>query len=72
MLDDVHVRCSTCRTALSAQVLWATGDACPRCSQRLLVTSSRRPAARGADGKTTAVLITGSPRVVARHPIARR
>jgi len=54
MVERAHVRCPTCRAVVPAMLLWAVGDACPRCQRALRVVGGR--AAQGA--------VRGNTRVV--------
>jgi len=54
MVERAYVRCPACRSVVPAMLLWAVGDACPRCQRALRVVGRRR--AQGAvRGNTRAV-----------------
>jgi len=55
-----QVRCPVCRSAVPAMVLWAVGDACPRC-HRALHLATRRPSSTGVLGKPLALRESRSP-----------
>ena len=57
MVQRAQVRCPVCRSVVPAMLLWAVGDACPRC-HRALSLRGQRPAAAGSPGKA----LTGSAR----------
>lgn len=42
MVERAHVRCPVCRSVVPAMLLWAVGDACPRCHRALHVARRRR------------------------------
>ena len=42
MVERAHVRCPVCRSAVPAMLLWAVGDACPRCHRALYLARRRR------------------------------
>jgi hypothetical protein len=46
-----RVRCPTCRSAVPATMLWATGDACPSCLRPLHVPDRREMRKREPHGK---------------------
>jgi hypothetical protein len=54
MVERAHVRCPVCRSAVPAMLLWAVGDACPRC-HRALYLARRRRAPGGLFGNTLAL-----------------
>ena len=67
MADQVLVRCCVCRSVVLLAVLWAVGECCPQCSQRLYA-ARRRPNRDGVPGRATALLDAagGLPRLAAR------
>jgi len=42
MVERAHVRCPVCRSVVPAMLLWAVGDACPRCHRALYLARRRR------------------------------
>jgi len=50
MVERAHVRCPVCRSIVPAMLLWAVGDACPRCHRALhLARRQRAPGGLFAD-----------------------
>jgi hypothetical protein len=71
MVDRIRVRCRVCRSSVPVTVLWAVGEACPRCSQPLYV-ARRRPRPAGVLGETIALRHLGASAEVVRPGVAKR
>ena len=59
MIERIRVRCPTCRCTLPLTVLWAVGEVCPRCSQRVNA-ARRRSKPAGVAGQALALLTAES------------
>jgi hypothetical protein len=58
MVERSQVRCPVCRSVVPAMLLWAVGDACPRCHQALHVRGQDGPVSRPQDGASGASAVT--------------
>jgi hypothetical protein len=65
MVERAHVRCPACKSVVPAMLLWAVGDACPRC-QRALRVVRWRGAQGGVRGNTRAVRASWASAAAAR------
>jgi hypothetical protein len=63
MMERAQVRCPVCKSVVPAMLLWALGDACPRChwvfgvgGPRPDSTNRRLQASAGAAGSATPII----------------